>query len=459
MWEAFQHAGWEGLDNLTAIIDVNRLGQTRETMLGWDLDGYVRRIEAFGWKAIAIDGHDVDAIEAAYAEAEATTGPADGDRRAHEEGQGRARRSRTSPASTASRSTTPRRRSRSSAASATSRSTSPSPRPASRTSSTSPARSTPLLRARRGGRDAQGLRRVDRRAGAHPRRRRRARRRGLELDALRGLPRGAPGPLLRDVHRRAAARRGGGRDAGARLDAVRVHVRGVPLARVRLRPHGRDLAREARAERLARRRLDRRGRAVADGAGGHRLAARDPRLDRPAPERRQPDREAGRGARRPRRASRSSARCAARRPCARAAGEDVRIGGSRIAHEGDDVAIIACGITRRRGGQGRRAARRRRRARARARRLLDQADRRARPSAPPRASAARSSPSRTTPRRAASATPCSRRWPRATSARTWSSSRCARCPTSGTPEELLHGAKIDADAIADAAGKLVAAPA
>src|SRR3954449_12769502 len=74
MWEAFQHAGWEGLDNVTAIIDVNRLGQTRETMLGWDLDGYVRRLEAFGWNAIAIDGHDVDAIEAAYAEAEATEG-------------------------------------------------------------------------------------------------------------------------------------------------------------------------------------------------------------------------------------------------------------------------------------------------------------------------------------------------------------------------------------------------
>src|ERR671910_23391 len=74
MWEAFQHAGWEGLDNLVAIIDVNRLGQTRETMLGWDLDGYQRRVEAFGWKAIEIDGHDVDQIEAAYAEAEATKG-------------------------------------------------------------------------------------------------------------------------------------------------------------------------------------------------------------------------------------------------------------------------------------------------------------------------------------------------------------------------------------------------
>jgi transketolase len=72
MWEAFQHAGWERLDNLVAIIDVNRLGQTRETMLGWDVNGYVRRAEAFGWNAIAIDGHDVDAIEAAFAEAERT---------------------------------------------------------------------------------------------------------------------------------------------------------------------------------------------------------------------------------------------------------------------------------------------------------------------------------------------------------------------------------------------------
>src|SRR3954470_1273236 len=74
MWEAFQHAGWEGLDNLVAIIDVNRLGQTRETMLGWDVEGYVKRIEAFGWNTVAIDGHDVEAIEAAYAEAEATKG-------------------------------------------------------------------------------------------------------------------------------------------------------------------------------------------------------------------------------------------------------------------------------------------------------------------------------------------------------------------------------------------------
>jgi transketolase len=74
MWEAFEHAGFHGLDNLTAIIDVNRLGQTGETMHGWDLDAYRRRAEAFGWKAIEIDGHDVAAIDRALARAVDTTG-------------------------------------------------------------------------------------------------------------------------------------------------------------------------------------------------------------------------------------------------------------------------------------------------------------------------------------------------------------------------------------------------
>ena len=74
IWEAFEHAGFNGLDNLTAIIDVNRLGQTRETMVGWDLDRYQKRAEAFGWHAIEVDGHDVEAIHAAYDEAVATTG-------------------------------------------------------------------------------------------------------------------------------------------------------------------------------------------------------------------------------------------------------------------------------------------------------------------------------------------------------------------------------------------------
>ena len=74
MWESFEHAAYYELDNLTAVIDVNRLGQRGETMHGWDLDSYIDRARAFGWHAIAIDGHDVDAIDAAYAEAAATTG-------------------------------------------------------------------------------------------------------------------------------------------------------------------------------------------------------------------------------------------------------------------------------------------------------------------------------------------------------------------------------------------------
>src|ERR671911_2528312 len=74
MWEAFEHAAYAGLDNLTAIVDVNRLGQRGETMHGWDLDSYADRARAFGWHAITIDGHDVEQIDRAYSEAAATTG-------------------------------------------------------------------------------------------------------------------------------------------------------------------------------------------------------------------------------------------------------------------------------------------------------------------------------------------------------------------------------------------------
>ena len=74
VWEAFEHAAFWKLDNLTAIIDVNRLGQRGETMAGWDVERYVDRARAFGWHAIQIDGHDVEAIDSAYAEAAGTVG-------------------------------------------------------------------------------------------------------------------------------------------------------------------------------------------------------------------------------------------------------------------------------------------------------------------------------------------------------------------------------------------------
>jgi transketolase len=74
VWEAFEHAAHYELDNITVVLDVNRLGQRGETMVGWDLDVYRDRAHAFGWETIEIDGHDVDAIDRAYTEAAGTTG-------------------------------------------------------------------------------------------------------------------------------------------------------------------------------------------------------------------------------------------------------------------------------------------------------------------------------------------------------------------------------------------------
>ena len=74
MWEAFEHAAHAQLDNLTALLDVNRLGQRGETMHGWDLGYFAGRLRATGWHAIEIDGHDLGQIDAALAEATTTSG-------------------------------------------------------------------------------------------------------------------------------------------------------------------------------------------------------------------------------------------------------------------------------------------------------------------------------------------------------------------------------------------------
>ncbi|MFF8092458.1 transketolase [Streptomyces sp. NPDC016675] len=74
VWEAAEHAGYERLDNLVVIVDVNRLGQRGPTRHGHDLDAYARRFRAFDWHTIEIDGHDVDAIDRAYGEALSTEG-------------------------------------------------------------------------------------------------------------------------------------------------------------------------------------------------------------------------------------------------------------------------------------------------------------------------------------------------------------------------------------------------
>ncbi|MFE9772064.1 transketolase [Streptomyces sp. NPDC005931] len=74
VWEAAEHAAYEHLDNLIAIVDVNRLGQRGPTRHGHDLDAYARRFQAFGWHTVEIDGHDVDAVDRAYGEAASTKG-------------------------------------------------------------------------------------------------------------------------------------------------------------------------------------------------------------------------------------------------------------------------------------------------------------------------------------------------------------------------------------------------
>jgi transketolase len=76
VWEAMANASFHGADNLIAILDMNRLGQRGPTMLQWDGEAYVARAESFGWRAIPIDGHDVEAVDAAYREAESADRPA-----------------------------------------------------------------------------------------------------------------------------------------------------------------------------------------------------------------------------------------------------------------------------------------------------------------------------------------------------------------------------------------------
>ncbi|MEO8260009.1 MAG: transketolase [Acidobacteriota bacterium] len=74
VWEAADVAAMDKLDNLCGITDVNGLGQSRPTMWQHDTDQFARRWRAFGWHAIVVDGHDVNALLDAFAEARATKG-------------------------------------------------------------------------------------------------------------------------------------------------------------------------------------------------------------------------------------------------------------------------------------------------------------------------------------------------------------------------------------------------
>ncbi|HYA00831.1 MAG TPA: transketolase [Candidatus Binatia bacterium] len=73
-WEALDKASHYGLDNLCVIVDVNRLGQRGETEFGWDMEVYRRRVEAFGCRALVIDGHNLEEVDGAYVDARETLG-------------------------------------------------------------------------------------------------------------------------------------------------------------------------------------------------------------------------------------------------------------------------------------------------------------------------------------------------------------------------------------------------
>ena len=344
IWEAFQHASHYELDNLTAIFDVNRLGQRGPTMDEWELDHYRARAEAFGWHAIEIDGHDVEAIDAAYAEAVATSGK---------------------PTVVLARTV--------------------KGRGVKAVENKEGWHGKPLDDPDAAIEELGGLRNITvdvaKPEAGEPHR--------FETGSLE-LPRYEVGSEVatRKAYGDALAALGSARGDVVAIDGevsnstfaeifkaahpdrffemyiaeqqmaaaavglqargyarLRVVVRRLPLSRLRLHPHGGDLARDAVPRRVARGDLDRRGRPVADGARGHGLDPRRAQLDGAASVRRRI---------RPRSSSRrwpiskgspTSGRCGRTRRCSTGPTRSSRSAAAACVREGDAVTIVGCGIT------------------------------------------------------------------------------------------------------------------
>jgi transketolase len=62
VWEAANLAGIYKLNNLIAIVDANRLGQSQATAFGHDIGVYAKRFDAFGWRVEVVDGHDIEEL-------------------------------------------------------------------------------------------------------------------------------------------------------------------------------------------------------------------------------------------------------------------------------------------------------------------------------------------------------------------------------------------------------------
>ena len=302
IWEAIDKASYYKLSNLVVMADINRLGQRGPTDLGWDVDVYQRRFEAFGARALVIDGHDLSAIDGAFAEAENMGG----DRPTVIRGQdhqgpgllgGREQRGLARQASSARHGGARHQGARGRAAPGRSW---PAPRQGRATvpeSSATTAAAADLPRYDVG--DSVATRKAYGDAlvaigTADPR--------VVVLDAevsnsthADEFKHGVPGSLLRDVHLRAAAGRRRHGLERPRLQDVRLHLRRLLHPGVRLRAHGRHLGCRAAPVGIALRGRDRRGRAFADGSRGHRHDAHGARVHRLVPERRHEHRRAGGG--------------------------------------------------------------------------------------------------------------------------------------------------------------------
>jgi transketolase len=75
VWEAANTASLLKLNNLCAVVDINRLGQSEATMHGHDIDAYERKFKAFGWDVFKIDGHRISEILAALKKSKLSKSP------------------------------------------------------------------------------------------------------------------------------------------------------------------------------------------------------------------------------------------------------------------------------------------------------------------------------------------------------------------------------------------------
>ncbi|KAG9353184.1 hypothetical protein JZ751_017760 [Albula glossodonta] len=74
VWEAMAFASYYQLDNLVAVLDVNRLGQSEAAPLQHNMETYRKRCEAFGWNTYVVDGHDVEELCKAFWQAQQVKG-------------------------------------------------------------------------------------------------------------------------------------------------------------------------------------------------------------------------------------------------------------------------------------------------------------------------------------------------------------------------------------------------